>query len=50
MIRLVEFAKAPDTPALTAEEMAKIAELYAENFGAEREEPKFKGTMELTPV
>ena len=27
--------------------MEKIAELYAENFGVEREEPKFKGTMEL---
>lgn len=45
--QLVEFAKAPDTPALTPEEMAKIADLYAENFGVEREEPKFKGTMEL---
>ena len=28
--------------------MEKIAELYAENFGVEREEPKFKGTMELS--
>ena len=27
--------------------MERIAELYAENFGVEPEEPKFKGTMEL---
>jgi aryl-alcohol dehydrogenase-like predicted oxidoreductase len=45
--QLIEFAKAPECPPLTSEEMEKIAELYAENFGVEREEPKFKGTMEL---
>jgi aryl-alcohol dehydrogenase-like predicted oxidoreductase len=45
--QLIEFSKAPDCPPLTPEEMEKIAELYAENFGVEREEPKFKGTMEL---
>jgi aryl-alcohol dehydrogenase-like predicted oxidoreductase len=45
--QLTEFAKAPDCPPLTREEMEKIAGLYAENFGVEREEPKFKGTMEL---
>ena len=45
--QLVEFTKAPDTPALTADEMTEIAELYADNFGLEPEEPKFKGTMEL---
>jgi aryl-alcohol dehydrogenase-like predicted oxidoreductase len=44
--QLIEFAKAPETPALTADEMARIAELYADNFGLEPEEPKFKGTME----
>jgi hypothetical protein len=27
--------------------MAKIEELYLENFGIEEETPKFKGTMEL---
>jgi hypothetical protein len=27
--------------------MAKIEELYSENFGVEEEPPKFKGTMEL---
>jgi aryl-alcohol dehydrogenase-like predicted oxidoreductase len=45
--QLIEFAKAPESPPLTHDEMEKIAELYAENFGVEREEPKFKGTMEL---
>jgi aryl-alcohol dehydrogenase-like predicted oxidoreductase len=45
--QLVEFANAPDCPALTSEELEKIAELYLDNFGVEREESKFKGTMEL---
>ncbi len=45
--QLIEFAKAPDTPRLTTEEIERIAELYADNFGVEREEPKYKGTMEL---
>ena len=45
--QLVEFAKAPDTPRLRTDELAKIDELFADNFGVEREEPKFKGTMEL---
>jgi aryl-alcohol dehydrogenase-like predicted oxidoreductase len=46
--QLVEFAKAPDSPALTNDEMEKIAELHSENFGVEEDPPKFKGTMELT--
>jgi aryl-alcohol dehydrogenase-like predicted oxidoreductase len=45
--QLVEFAKAPDTPPLTSDDMAKIDELYSDNFGIEEEPPKFKGTMEL---
>jgi aryl-alcohol dehydrogenase-like predicted oxidoreductase len=45
--QLVEFAKAPESPPLTADDMAKIAELYSDNFGIEEEPPKFKGTMEL---
>jgi aryl-alcohol dehydrogenase-like predicted oxidoreductase len=45
--QLVEFAKAPDTAPLTTDDMAKIEELYSENFGIEEEPPKFKGTMEL---
>ena len=45
--QLIEFAKAPECPPLTQDDLDKIAELYSENFGVEREEPKFKGTMEL---
>jgi len=45
--QLIEFAKAPETPALRADEMAKIDDLYSDNFGLEPEEPKFKGTMEM---
>ncbi|MEP6937826.1 MAG: aldo/keto reductase [Chthoniobacterales bacterium] len=46
--QLIEFARAPECPMLTEDELQKIAELYSENFGVEREEPKFKGTMEPT--
>lgn len=42
-----EFATAPDAPDLTESEMARIAELHAENFGTPAEEGKFKGTMTL---
>ncbi|PYL64471.1 MAG: aldo/keto reductase, partial [Verrucomicrobia bacterium] len=45
--QLVEFAKAPDCPPLTADDIAKIEKLYAKNFGIEEAPPKFKGTMEL---
>ncbi|HXM27094.1 MAG TPA: aldo/keto reductase [Chthoniobacterales bacterium] len=45
--QLTEFASAPDTPALTQDEMDRIESLYAANFGIEEEAPKFKGTMEL---
>lgn len=45
--QLIEFAKAPETPRLTSDELGKIAELYEENFGVEPEERKYKGTMEL---
>ena len=44
--QLVEFAKAPDSALLTSDDMAKIEELYSDNFGVEEEPPKFKGTME----
>jgi len=44
--QLVEFAKAPECPRLTNDDLEKIAELFADNFGVEREEPKFKGTMD----
>jgi aryl-alcohol dehydrogenase-like predicted oxidoreductase len=45
--QLIEFAKAPDCPPLTADDLAKIDNLYAQNFGVEEEPMKFKGTMEL---
>ena len=45
--QLVEFARATDTPALTDDEMSRIAALYANNFGVEEEPGRFKGTMEL---
>lgn len=43
--QLHEFAAAPDTPALTADEMQRIAQLYADNFGIEEGPMSFKGTM-----
>ncbi len=45
--QLREFAHAPETPALSREEMDRIDELYQAHFGLEEEPPKFKGTMEL---
>jgi aryl-alcohol dehydrogenase-like predicted oxidoreductase len=45
--QLLEFASAPDTPALTDEEMERIEALYAAKFGIEEEPGKFKGTMAL---
>ncbi len=46
--QLVEFAKAPNAPQLTKDDMVRIDELYSNNFGIEEEPPKFKGTMELS--
>lgn len=43
--QLREFAAAPETPALTKEELAHVAELYAANFGVQEEPMNFKGTM-----
>ena len=45
-----EFAAAPSCPPLTDEEMARIAALYAANFGVPEEPARFKGTMELAPT
>src|SRR4051794_33440087 len=45
--QLIEFAKAPDCPPLTPDDMERIESLYSENFGIEEDPPKFKGTMEL---
>jgi aryl-alcohol dehydrogenase-like predicted oxidoreductase len=45
--QMIEFAKAPETPALTPDDLAQIDELFRDNFGVEREEAKYKGTMEM---
>lgn len=44
--QLREFAAAPDTPRLTEDEMARVAELAKTNFGVGPEESRYKGTME----
>jgi hypothetical protein len=43
--QLREFAAAPDAPALTGAELARIAELKATNFGVGPEQNRYKGTM-----
>ena len=43
--QLMEFAKASDAPALTKDELARISELFAANFGIEEPPMKYKGTM-----
>jgi aryl-alcohol dehydrogenase-like predicted oxidoreductase len=43
--QLREFAAAPDSPALTGEELRHVAELARSNFGVEGETPNYKGTM-----
>ncbi|HET9393193.1 MAG TPA: aldo/keto reductase [Candidatus Rubrimentiphilum sp.] len=43
--QLVEFAKAGDAPPLTSDELARVAQLYAANFGIEEPPMSFKGTM-----
>jgi aryl-alcohol dehydrogenase-like predicted oxidoreductase len=43
--QLAEFGAAPDTPALTPDELARIAELAAGNFGVTGETNRYKGTM-----
>lgn len=43
--QLREFAAASDTPALTADELERVAQLYKNNFGLAPEAGSFKGTM-----
>jgi len=43
--QMKEFATAPDSPAFTKDELARVAELAANNFGVEGEVPNYKGTM-----
>jgi aryl-alcohol dehydrogenase-like predicted oxidoreductase len=44
--QLIEFASAPDRNPLTKEELDRVAELHASNFGVEEEPGKYKGTMQ----
>lgn len=48
--QLVEFCEATDKKPISQEELSRIAELYASNFGVEGEEGKYKGTMERETV
>ena len=43
--QLAEFATVSETPALTADELARIAELAQTNFGIGEEANRYKGTM-----
>jgi aryl-alcohol dehydrogenase-like predicted oxidoreductase len=43
--QLLEFANAPDTLPLTADELGRVAELAKTNFGIEGETMSYKGTM-----
>ena len=43
--QLREFAAASEAPALTKDELARVAELAAGNFGIEGEVPNYKGKM-----
>jgi aryl-alcohol dehydrogenase-like predicted oxidoreductase len=43
--QLVEFATAPETPALRADELARIDALYQKNFDIDEPPMAFKGTM-----
>jgi aryl-alcohol dehydrogenase-like predicted oxidoreductase len=48
--QLREFAAAPETPALSKDELGRIAELAKGNFGISGETPNYKGTMTREPV
>jgi aryl-alcohol dehydrogenase-like predicted oxidoreductase len=43
--QLAEFGRAPDTAMLTADELARVAELASDNFGVGAETNRYKGTM-----
>jgi len=45
--QLREFAGAPDSVELTAEELVRMQDLYEANFGLEAEKPHYKGTMDV---
>jgi hypothetical protein len=43
--QLEEFAAAIDKPDLTADDLARVAELQRTNFGVHEEHMRYKGTM-----
>jgi hypothetical protein len=47
--QLAEFAAASDLPELSDEQMVRIAELHARNFGVTEEPMSYKGTMHREP-
>src|SRR5271156_4215324 len=48
--QLREFAAASESPALSREELDRVAELAANNFGIADETPNYKGTMTREPA
>ncbi|MGH7727717.1 MAG: aldo/keto reductase [Vulcanimicrobiaceae bacterium] len=48
--QLVEFAAAPETPALSRDELERVAALGAANFGIEEPPSAYKGTMSYDDV
>jgi len=48
--QIKEFAATSDCPPLSKDDLARIAALYANNFGIEGETPNFKGTMTREPA
>jgi aryl-alcohol dehydrogenase-like predicted oxidoreductase len=48
--QLREFAAASETPALSASELTRVADLFATNFGVVEEPGKYKGTMSYADV
>src|SRR5277367_4200301 len=48
--QLREFAAAPESPALTPEELQRVADLAKTNFGIADETHNYKGTMTREPV
>ncbi len=48
--QLKEFAAASESPALTREELDRVAELAKGNFGITDEKPSYKGTMTREPA
>ena len=48
--QLAEFAAASDQPDLTSDQLDRVAELAARNFGVEQEPMAYKGTMEREKV